>query len=271
VSRPVQPPLVLLLAIASALAACQTVNGQPEGAARTRERTCRERFADCAPPGRFDERTDASALDLRRQVEASLRMDAPERVSRDAAKLVLGYVQGADLHSLLRLAAIHEDAWGVLGRCQCPGEQNAWDRQQVGQKLAARLPSAELRAPKTWEDRMVARLATLRDLQRKMALRGVAGDSADDLEAERRKTELELCEAVHGARTNLLPDAYADVVEAVRRRRDAEAGPTSAEVAQQAIRGYEGTKTCEVAAPVARPAPSPARPTAPAPDEDDEE
>jgi hypothetical protein len=260
--------MVPFLAIAFAVAACETLSGSPS--AGIREPGCRDRFASCAPPVHYDETTDARSLELRRQVEASLRLDLPERVSRDSAKLVLKYAQTADVPALLQLAATHENEWAALGKCQCPGVSNEWDNQKIGAVLERRLPSAELRTPKHWEDRMVARFATMRDLQRKMALRGVAGEATDDLEAERRKADLELCEAVHGARASLLPNAYADMVEAVRRRRDVDAGPSAAELAQKTIRGFEKTTACSPVAPAAAP-PAPSRsPAAKADDDDDE-
>jgi hypothetical protein len=258
----------VLLALAALAAACDTTDPKRPPPGSRNDLTCPQRFAACAPPVHYDETVDASQLDLRKQVHVSLRMDVPQNVARDAAALVLRRVETADIPGLLALSSIHEDEWAVLGKCQCPGEQNAWDRKRVGAALERRLPSAELRSPKRWEDRMVAGLGTIRELQRKMALSGLAGSPVEGLEAERRKADLELCEAVHGARTFLLPDAYQSTAEAVRRRRDADAGPASAEFAAAAIRGYEQSATCAPAPPAARPAPSPA--AAPV-NEDDEE
>jgi hypothetical protein len=262
----------LLLATIALVSACETLDSNNPG--RWKE-TCAAKFAACAPPVHYDESTDAERLGLRRLVEASLRMDVPERLSRDAAALVLSHVQRADVLALLSLSAMYEDAWAVLGKCQCPGEQNEWDKKRIGEVLARRLPPAELRSPKNWQERMVARLATIRDLTHKIAMRGVAGEAADDLEAARRKASLELCEAVHIARANLLPADYLDTVEAVRRRRDAEAGPANADFATAAIHGYEQIASCELAVePPAAPAAgrgAPAAPAAPAAEPADED
>jgi hypothetical protein len=263
----------LLLTTVALLAACETTDPKrPPPGSRWDDQTCRTRFAACAPPVRYEESDDAASLGLRKQVEASLRMDVPEKLARDSAARVLSYVQGADVAALLALSAIHEDAWAVLEKCQCQGEQNEWDKKRIGAALAQRLPPAELRSPKNWQDRMVARLATIRDLTHKIAMRGVAGQPADDLESARRKADLELCEAVHGARANLLPADYLDAVEAVRRRRDAEAGPASADFATAAIRAHEQVASCVHAArPPARPAAAPAGAPAIRPADEDED
>jgi hypothetical protein len=251
----------LLLATVALVAACKTADPQLDSSPGVL--TCRVRFAACAPPVYYDESTEAERLGLRKQVEASLRMDLPEKVSRDSAALVLSHVRDSDVPTLLALSVLYEDAWAVLGKCQCPGEKNEWDRKRIGETLARRLPPAELRSPKNWQDRMVARLATIRDLTHQIALRGLAGQPAEDLETARRKADLELCEAVHGARANLLQADYLDTVEAVLRRRDADAGRASADFAAAAIRGYEQNASCALAAtPPARPAAPAAAPAA---------
>jgi hypothetical protein len=256
----------LLLITVALVAACETPDPKRTSGSKWDDPTCRIRFAACAPPVHYDESADAERLGLRKQVEASLRMDVPEKLSRNSAVSVLAYVQEADVPSLLVLSAMYEDAWAVLEKCQCPGVPNEWDKKRIGAVLAKRLPPAELRSPKGWQDRMVAQLATIRDLTHKSALRGLSGQPADDLEAARRKAELELCEAVHGARANLLPADYLDTVAAVRRRRDVDAGPASADFAAAAIRADEQVESCALAAaPPARPAPAPAAAPAPAP------
>ncbi len=260
---------MFLLITAALAAACSTLDPRHLSASEQRQPRCSDKFAACAPPASYEATVDASRLELRKQIQLALRMDVPENVSSDAAALVLRRAEKADVPALLELASLYEDEWAILGKCQCKGEENQWDKKRIGAVLAKRLPSAELRSPKLWEDRMAAPLAAIRDLKHQMAMRGLSGGATDDLEAAQRKADLELCEAVHGARTYLLPDTYRDTALAVHRRRDQEAGPAAGEFAATAIQIHEKAKGCTLAAAPAPP--KQAAPSTAAPDDEDED
>jgi hypothetical protein len=237
-----------LLRLAPALIAALLVGCTETEVARARPGqppTCVEKFSSCAPAAPWARTAEASRLDLQKQVHVSLRIDVPKALSSDAAGLVLRVAQTADVQGLLELAAIREEERARLQKCQCPGIQNEYEKKGIDAVLEKRLPSAELRSPKTWEGRMLGRLAEMRELTHKIAMRRVSGEPAEDLEASRQTADLELCHTVHGARTFLLPDVYRETIEDVLRRREADAGAASAELGRAAIAAHEKTATCE--------------------------
>jgi hypothetical protein len=232
-------PAAAVLALA-ALAGCRTTAESGEN----KPKSCAERFAACAPRVHYTAVTDASRLDLWAAVHVSLRLDVRDRLARDCAARALRVAETADLQGLLELDSAYQDAAAVLDRCKCEGERTAWEKQGVGAVLARRLPPAELRSPKTWEDRIVAQLASARDLSRQAAQRSLSGIPASDLEARQRAADAELCRTVHGARSHLVPAAYRATIEAVLQRRLADEGSGSAETGRAAILAQEQAATC---------------------------
>jgi hypothetical protein len=168
-----------------------------------------------------------------------MRLDVPEALSRDAAARVLDVARTADVQGLVELDAIREGERTILGKCQCPGAPTEWQEKGVDAVLDARLPPAELRSPRTWESRIVRRLAEIRELTDRMAMRRVSGKPADDLEVARLDADAELCRAVHAARTFLLPGGYRELIEEIHRRREAEAGVATAGLGCVSVQGHE--------------------------------
>ena len=245
------PRWLLPLAGALGVALLAACHAETEAAAQRpgHPPTCVDLFAQCAPPATWARTADASRLELRRLVQASMRLDVPAALSRDAAARVLEVVRTADVQGLVELDAIREGERTILGKCQCPGGPTEWQRKGIDAVLDARLPPAELRSPRTWENRIVRRLAEIRELTTRMAMRRLSGKPADDLEIARLDADAELCRAVHAARTFLLPGVYRDLIEEVHRRREAEAGAATAGLGCVAVQGHEKAASSAPARP----------------------
>lgn len=231
--------LAALLVAAAALGGCKTVGEKGQADAEDPRDRCLRSFMACAPPARFRSNTDVDALDLRKLVQISSRIDQGG-LSERAAKRLRKLAIEASPEALLEIEAAIEDSDNVLGKCRCDEVKAELEKKQIREILASRIPPKIERSPDTWTERIVARLAAIRELTRLSALLALApeGGQSQEPSAKAGDAERALCETVLAARAILAPAAFDAMLEAVYRRREADAGAGSAESARRAVSAY---------------------------------
>jgi hypothetical protein len=245
--------LAALLVAAAALGGCKTVDDKGKADAEDPRDRCLRSFMACAPPARFRSNTDVAALDLRKLVQISSRIDLGG-LSERAAKRLRKLAIEASPEALLEIEAAIEDSDSLLGKCRCDEVKAELEKKQIREILASRIPPKIERSPDTWTERIVARLAAIRELTRLSALLALAPDGGHPQEASEKASnaERELCETVLAARAILAPAAYDAMLEAVYQRREADAGAGSAESARRAVGAYARSPSCAPDPPPAK-------------------
>ncbi len=235
--------LVATLAFAASAVACASSSRQLE------RQKCRTAFEACAPPARFDDKSDLSKLTTRNLVQLAARLDVPDKLARNAAARLKKIATAAAEPELLELESALEDTTNVLARCSCAGPfTSELEKQGIRALVKGRLPSPELRSPDVWADRIFAGVVAIRELRRSsaslLAEGGGEAGKGSAREAKMRDAERKLCISVHGARASLPPQVFATALETVNRRESDQAGEGSAAATRQTLADIQAEDTC---------------------------
>jgi hypothetical protein len=229
---------VPVLALA-ALAGCKTPNATEGNVVERARDDCRSTFAQCAPRVNYPSDLAVEDLDVRNLVQITWRLDLPDKLCAKAGKRLRRLAEQADVATVREIAQAAEAAEATLGRCRCAGDRfrPEYEKQQIAEIVAGRLPRAELQNPAYWSARIDPHVAKLRDLSRRSATLQATGDEAGRaaLEADARTEERDLCEDVHAARDVLSPEGLAEMKASVFKARAAASGDASVEVARRAL------------------------------------
>jgi hypothetical protein len=207
---------------------------------------CRKDFAACAPRPSVAV-SDIETTSLRKLVHVSSRLDVEDEVAEAAAQHLRAMIMRADTPTLLQIGDAIDATEATLGRCNCEGVfKSAFEQKELKAAVTSQLPPKQ-RSPEYWADRALERLETMRSLSRRSAELTVGGDArAAETQAEEpsRAAERELCETLHSARRILTPDAFETMLVLAHRKRVAESGEGSGEIARRVLRQHANTETC---------------------------
>ncbi len=231
----------------AALLACKTVDPGDPAAESPRDR-CRREFTQCAPPASYRPQTDVASLEIRKLVHLASRIDSGD-LSEKAARRLRRLATEGDAATLVEIEDAMEDTEALLGRCQCKEVRPEIEREEIRALVQARVPPRQLRTPGTWSERIVGKLAEIRDLARRSASLAVAGaaDGRDQADGRARALEREVCEIVHQAREMLAAEAFEAMLQDVYLRRETDAGAGSAEAARRTVGAHARSASCEAA------------------------